>query len=190
MDYSEKEIDDYLQDYFSRNKEGIKVRIRFLLDNYVKQDYLFTPDSWFCFEETRHSFMMGDFVASIIMSAVTIERYLVFLLKTPFYLNDLDQASGDTLKKLTSQAFEKGFFDDQLKEKILQLVKNRDDFVHGVDSSTHTRPQIKDPILNSLMWTNSEFMKDEIEEKAKYGILTLFEFIDKLHYSKLILPNE
>ena len=81
MQYTEKQIEQYLLDYLKVNKEGIKNRLRFLLENWKIEDQVISPDVYYCLEEAKHSFMMGDFVASIIMCAVTIERHLSRLLR-------------------------------------------------------------------------------------------------------------
>lgn len=58
------------------------------------------------------------------------------------------------------------------------------DFVHGIDSKVHKRPQKKDSIENTFMWTELTYAK-EIEKNAKKSIIILFEAMDKLHYAKL-----
>lgn len=85
MQFTEKQIDEYLQEYFSSNSEAIKDRLRFLLELHEDEDRLIPPDVWHCFEEARHTFMMGDYVASMIMCAVTVERHLAKLLELPYY---------------------------------------------------------------------------------------------------------
>ncbi len=73
MPYSEKEIETYLNDYFQSNREAIKERLAFLLKFHEDEDRLIPPDVWYCFEEARHTFMMGDYVASMILCAVTVD---------------------------------------------------------------------------------------------------------------------
>ena len=92
MQYTQSQIDQCLADYMQSNGDAIKERLCFLLDNYNPEndDYLSSPDIHYCFEEARHAFMMGDFVASIIMCAVTIERHLARLLGLPYY-NPVDE---------------------------------------------------------------------------------------------------
>jgi hypothetical protein len=114
MQYTEKQIDEYLKAYFSspacaymhadRNSEAIKPacalhadrdRLRFLLELHEDEDRLIPSDVWYCFEEARHTFMMGDFVASMIMCAVTVERHLAKLLEFPYYA-PTDEKSAQT----------------------------------------------------------------------------------------------
>jgi len=187
MQYTETQIDEYITDYMLSNKEAIKSRLRFLLDNYddEDQDYLSWPDVFYCFEEARHAFMMGDFVASIIMCAVTIERQLAKLLGLP-YINPVDKKVSlkGVGERVIKSAKEKGIIDDDLRVKLLELNKLRSDFVHGIDSLVHKRPQNQDPIKNTFMWIEPGYTK-EIEEDAKKAILILFETRKKLHYSRL-----
>jgi len=77
MQYTEKQIDEYLKAYFSspacaythadRNSEAIKPacalhadrdRLRFFLELHEDKDRRIPPDVWCCFEEAHHSFMM------------------------------------------------------------------------------------------------------------------------------------
>ena len=61
MQYTEKQIDEYLLAYIRSNSDAIKERLRFLLELHEDEDRLIPPDVWYCFEEARHTFMMGDF---------------------------------------------------------------------------------------------------------------------------------
>lgn len=185
MQYTEKQIEQYLLDYLKVNKEGIKNRLRFLLENWKIEDQVISPDVYYCLEEAKHSFMMGDFVASIIMCAVTIERHLSRLLSLPFHAPADEKASLEFVgKKIIESAKEKSVIDNDLKKKLLELNKMRNDFVHGIDSEAHKRPQKKDPIENTFMWTEPTYAK-EIEKNAKKAITILFEAMNKLHYSRL-----
>jgi len=186
MPYSDSEIEKYLQDYFQSNKEAIKERLKFLTENYNEEDQLIPPDVWFCFEEARHTFFMGDYVACIIMCAVTIERHLAKLMELPFYApTDEQSAMTSTGEKLIKTARTKNIIDEDLENKLLELNTMRNDFVHGIDSSIHQRPQTNDPIKNAFMWTEQSIFNEEIENKAKQAIKTLFAARKKLHYSKL-----
>lgn len=82
-------------------------------------------------------------------------------------------------------ARDKGIIDEALQEKLLELNRMRSDFVHGLDSSVHTRPQAKDPLTNAFMWTKRAVMTAEIETRAKRALEILFKAERKLHYSKL-----
>ena len=187
MQFSDTQIDEYIADYLQANIEIIKTRLLFLLENYhpENRDYLCPPDINYCFEEARHTFMMGDFVASIIMCAVTIERQLSNLLGLPYYDPVDEKISLEGVgEKIIKSAKTKGIINEDLEGKILELFTMRNDFVHGIDSSKHKRPQKQEPIENALMWTES-FNSDEIENCAKKAIKILFEVHNKLHYSKL-----
>lgn len=188
MRYTQAQIDQYWADYVQNNEEAIKDRLRFLLDNYntKNEDYLSPPDVNYCFEEARHAFMMGDFVASIIMCAVTIERQLAKLLGLPYH-NPVDEkiSLAGVGEKIIKTAKEKGVIDEELKNKLLELNTLRNDFVHGLDSSVHKRPQKQDSVKNSFMWAEPNVLQNEIENNAKKAIKILFEAHDKLHYSKL-----
>jgi len=192
MQYTEKQIDEHIADYFLSNKETVKDRLRFLIDNYnpENEDYLSSPDVYYCFEESRHAFLMGDFVASIIMCAVTIERQLAKLLELP-YRNPVDEetAINETGRNILKSAKDNKIIDQVLFEKLESLFTLRNEFVHGISKESPidrkgTRPQFKDPIKNAFMWTESNYSK-EIENNAKKAIKILFEAHDKLHYSKL-----
>jgi len=188
MQYTQAQIDQYWTDYVQSNEESIKERLCFLLDNYnpENEDYLSPPDVYYCFEEARHAFMVGDFVASIVMSAVTIERQLSRLLGLPYH-NPVDEKISleGVGEKIIKTAKEKGIIDEELKDKLLELNTLRNDFVHGIDSSVHKRPQKQDSIKNAFMWTEPNVLQNEIEENAKKAIKILFEAREKLHYSKL-----
>lgn len=186
MKYTEKQLNEYLQEYIHSNYEAIKERLKFLLEQYEDEDRLIPTAVWYCFEEARHTFMMGDYVASIIMCAVTVERHLAKLLELPYHA-PTDEESAQTAigKRLINIAPKKKIIDKELQEKLLQLNKMRSDFVHGLDSSVHKRPQSKDPITNTFMWTEPTVMINEIETKAKRALEILFETEKKLHYSRL-----
>ena len=185
MQYTEEQIEQYINDYMLVNKEGIKSRLRFLLDNWKEKDQLLAPDVWYCLEEARHAFMMGDFIASIILSAVTIERHLARLLGLPFHSPVDEKTSFEGIGvKIIKSAKKNGIIDDDLNKKLLELNKMRNDFVHGINSETHKRPQKKYPIENTFMWTEPTYSK-EIEKNAKKSITILFEAMDKLHYTQL-----
>ena len=186
MQYNYEDIETYLQDYFQSNKEAIKERLVFLLELYDDEDQLIPPDVWFCFEEARHTFLMGDFVSCIIMCAVTIERYLAKLLEMPYYApTDEKSAITATGEKLIKTARAKGIIDDELETKLLELNKQRNDFVHGIDSQVHARPQINDPVKNAFMWTENSVFTAKIGNNAQKAVKTLFEARKKLHYSRL-----
>lgn len=187
MYYSESQINDYITDYLQTNTELIKSRLRFLLDNSNPDnpDNFFPPAVNYCFEEARHTFMMGDFVACIIMCAVTIERQLSNLLSLPYYDPVDEKLSLEGVgEKIIKSARNKGIINEDLEKKILELNSMRNDFVHGIDSSKHKRPQKQDSIENALMWVDSSF-SEEIENYAKTAIKIMFEVLNKLHYSKL-----
>jgi len=186
MQYNEKQIDEYLQAYIRSNIDAIKDRLRFLLELHEDEDQLIPPDVWYCFEEARHTFMMGDYVASMIMCAVTVERHLAKLLELPYYApTDENSALAATGRRLINTAKDKGIIDETLQEKLLELNRMRSDFVHGLDSSVHTRPQAKDPMTNAFMWTEPAVVTAEIETRAKRALEILFETERKLHYSRL-----
>ena len=187
MKYTEKQIEQYFSDYIDSNKDAIKSRLRFLLDIWKQQDdQLIATDVWYCFEEARHAFMMGDFVASIIMSSVTMERYLASLLGLPYFKPVDEKTSLEGVgKRVIKSARKKNIIDDDLKKKLLKLNKMRTDFVHGIDSNVHQRPQKKNSIVNTFMWTEPTIHYKEIERKAKESIKILFEAMKKLHYTKL-----
>jgi len=144
MQYTQAQIDQYWADYMQNNEEAVKERLSFLLDNCnpENEDYLSPPDVHYCFEEASHAFMDGDFVASIIMCAVTIERQIARLLGLPYH-NPVDEkiSFAGVGKKFIKTAKEKGIIDEVLKDKLLELNTLRDDFVHRIDSTVHKRPQ-------------------------------------------------
>ena len=120
------------------------------------------------------------------MCAVTVKRHLANLLELPYHSpTDEESARVATGKRLIDTAKDKGIIDESLQEKLLKPNRIRSDFVHGLDSSVHTRPQAKDPMTNAFMWTERAVMTAEIEEKAKRALEILFETERKLHYSSL-----
>jgi len=193
MQYTQAQIDQYWTDYVQSNEESIKERLRFLLDNYKpeNEDYLSSPDVHYCFEEARHAFMVGDFVASIIMCAVTIERQLALLLGLPYHNPvDEDTAKTKTGWNILKSAKDNNIINQDLFEKLETLFTLRNEFVHGISKENPadrkgTRPQAKDSIKNTFMWTEPNVLQNEIEENAKKAIKILFEAQEKLHYSKL-----
>ena len=193
MHYTQAQIDQYWKDYIQSNEKEVKERLRFLLDNYnpENEDYLSSPDVHSCFEEARHAFLVGDFVASIITCAVTIERQLAKLLDLP-YQNPVDEETAKTKTgwKILEAAKNKKIIDQDLFEKLVTLFDLRNEFVHGISKENTTdkkgtRPQFKDSIKNAFMWTEPSVLQNEIEKNAKKAIKILFEAHDKLHYSKL-----
>jgi hypothetical protein len=173
-------------DYFQSKLEAIKERPALLLERYDEEDQLIPPDVWFCFEEARHTIMMGDFVACIIMCAVTVERHLAKLLEMPYYAPaDERSALIETGEKLIKIAKAKRIIDGDLETKLLELNKLQNDFVHGIDSHVHARPQTNDPIKNAFMWTEKSILDSEIEHNARKAVKTLFEARKRLHYSRL-----
>ncbi len=186
MPCAEKQSDEYVQAYFRSNSGAIKDRLRFLLELHEDEDRLISPDVWYCFEEARHTFMMGDYVACMIMCAVTVERHLAKLLELPCYApTDEESARAATGKRLANTAKAKGIIDEPLQKNLLELNRMRSDFVHGLDSSVHTRPQTKDPMTNAFMGSEPAVMTTEIEEKAKSALEILFETERKLHDTRL-----
>ena len=85
MQYTDDQINEYIQAYFRSNNDAIKDRLRYLLELHEDEERLIPLDVWYCFEEARHTFMMGDYVASMIMCAVTVERHLAKLLELPYH---------------------------------------------------------------------------------------------------------
>lgn len=193
MKYTTAQFDKYWADYVSTaNKKAIKSRLRFLIENYNPEndDYVSTPDVYYCFDEAKHTFMMGDFVACIIMCAVTLERQLAKLLDLP-YQNPVDEktAKNKTGWSILHSAKENKIIDQDLFGKLETLFDLRNEFVHGISKENPTdkkgtRPQAKDPMRNTFMWTDPSKAK-EIEENAKEAIKILFQAREKLHYSKL-----
>ena len=186
MKYTEEQIENLINDQFIQNKNEIKRRLRFLLDNYTEQDQVISPDVWYCFEEARHSFMIGNYISSIIMSAVTIERYIAKLLEMP-YVAPVAQEEAHTCNgiKLINKAFDVGILNDEIKIKLEFLNQLRDDYVHGIDSTIHKRPQFKDPKCYIPIFLEQDNNCDLIENNAKKAILILFQTMDSLHYTKL-----
>jgi len=186
MKCGDEDIEAYSKDYFQSNKEAIKERLAFLLELYEEEDQLIPPDVLYCFEEARHTFMMDDFVACIILCAVTIERHLAKLLEMPYYSpTDERSALTATGEKLIKTAKAKRIIDGDLEKNLLELNKLRNDFVHGIDSQVHARPQTTDPIKHAFMWTEKTVLAAEIENSARKAVRTLFEARKKLHYSRL-----
>lgn len=60
MKYTKSQIDEYFSDYIKANEQAIKSRLEFLLEHYTEQDQVISPDVCYCFEEARHTYMMGD----------------------------------------------------------------------------------------------------------------------------------
>ena len=147
MHYTQAQIDQYWKDYIQSNEKELKERLRFLLDNYnpENKDYLSSPEVYYCFEEARHAFMMGDFLASIIMCAVTIERQLAKLLDLP-YRNPVDEETAKTKTgwKILEAAKNKQIIDQDLFEKLVTLFDLRNEFVHGISKENTTDKKERD----------------------------------------------
>lgn len=190
MKYTKSQIDEYFSDYMKANEQAIKSRLEFLLEHYTEQDQVISPDVWYCFEEARHTYMMGDFVACIIMCAVVIERHLAKSLEFPYYKpTDENSALFETGYKILKPAFENNIINNELFEELQKLFELRNNYVHGVSKENPknkkgTRPQMKDPIKHAFVWTDQDYGK-ELEEDAQFAIKTLFRVWEKLHYSKL-----
>jgi hypothetical protein len=189
MSYNKQQIDEYFRDYMQANEEEIKSRLEFLLDNFATQDQLLSADVLYCFEEARHTYMMGDFVACIIMCAVVIERRLANLLEFP-YPRPTDQktALNDTGYKVLESALKNSIINQNLFDDLEKLFELRNNYVHGVSKENPkdkkgTRPQMKDPIKHNFVWT--ENYGKELEKDAQIAIKILFKAWDSLHYSKL-----
>ncbi|MBC8147862.1 MAG: hypothetical protein H8E98_07765 [Bacteroidetes bacterium] len=190
MKYTKTQIDEYFNDYIKENEQAIKSRLEFLLEYYTEQDQVISPDVWYCFEEARHTYMMGDFVACIIMCTVVIERHLVKLLEFPYYkATDKNSALSETGYKILKPAFENNIINQKLFEELEKLFELRNNYVHGVSKENPkdkkgTRPQMKDPIKHAFVWTDHDYGK-ELENDAQFAIKTLFRAWEELHYSKL-----
>ncbi|MFC1682892.1 hypothetical protein ACFL0G_01620 [Candidatus Zixiibacteriota bacterium] len=84
---------------------------------------------------------MGDYVASIVMCAITVERHLTKLLELPYHAStDETSAQTATEKRLIDTAKNRRIINEALQKKLLELNRMRSDFVHGLDSIVHTRP--------------------------------------------------
>ena len=190
MKYTKSQIDEYFSDYMKVNEQAIKSRLEFLLEQYTEQDQVVSPDVWYCFEEARHTFLMGDFVACIIMCAVVIERRLAKLLELPYYEpTDKNSALNGTGYKILKPAFDKKIINQELFEELEKLFELRNNYVHGISNENlkdkkGTRPQMKDPIKHAFVWTDQNYGK-ELEDDAQFAIKTLFRVWEELHYSKL-----
>lgn len=190
MKYTKTQIDEYFNDYIKENEQAIKSRLEFLLEYYTEQDQVISPDVWYCFEEARHTYMMGDFVACIIMCTVVIERHLAKLLEFPYYkATDKNSALSETGYKILKPAFENNIINQKLFEELEKLFELRNNYVHGVSKENPkdkkgTRPQMKDPIKHAFVWTDHDYGK-ELENDAQFAIKTLFRAWEELHYSKL-----
>ena len=189
MKYTKQQIDEYFREYITENEEEIKSRLEFLLKNYKEQDQVVSPDVSYCFEEVRHTYMMGDFVACIIMCAVVIERRLAKLLEFPYYdPTDEKTATHDTGYKILQSALENNVINQDLFDELKKIFELRNNYVHGVskenlNNKKGTRPQIKDPIKHVFVWTQN--YGKEIEKDAQMAIKVLFRVWNELHYSKL-----
>ena len=56
MQYTEKQVDEFLQAYFRSNSDAIKDYLRFLMELHEDEDRIILPDIWYCFEATRHKY--------------------------------------------------------------------------------------------------------------------------------------
>lgn len=190
MKYTKSQIDEYFSDYMKANEQAIKSRLEFLIKHYKEQDQVISPDVYYCFEEAKHTYMMGDFVACIIMCAVVIERRLAKLLEYPVYDPiDKNSAVSETGYKILKPAFENNIINNELFEELQKLFELRNNYVHGVSKENPkdkkgTRPQMKDPIKHAFVWTDQDYGK-ELEDDAQFAIKTLFRVWEELHYSKL-----
>ena len=190
MKYTKSQIDEYFSDYMKANEQAIKSRLEFLIKHYKEQDQVISPDVYYCFEEAKHTYMMGDFVACIIMCAVVIERRLAKLLEYPVYDPiDKNSAVSETGYKILKPAFKNNIINQELFRELEKLFELRNNYVHGVSKENPknkkgTRPQMKDPIKHAFVWTDQDYGK-ELEDDAQFAIKTLFRVWEELHYSKL-----
>ncbi len=133
MKYTKTQIDEYFSDYIKANEQAIKSRLEFLLEHYTEQDQVISPDVYYCFKEARHTYMMGDFVACIIMCAVVLERRLAKLLEFPVYdPTDEKSALSETGYKILKPAFEKNIINQKMFKELEKLFELRNNYVHGV----------------------------------------------------------
>lgn len=157
MKYTNKQIDEYFRKYIKENEKEIKSRLEYLIKNYTEQDQVISPDVYYCFEEAKHTYIMGDFVACIIMCAVVIERRLAKLLEFPYYdPTDEKTAINETGYKILQSALENNIINQDLFDELVKLFELRNNYVHGVSKDNQndrkgTRPQMKDPIKHAFV---------------------------------------
>lgn len=186
---NEEVIRDRVKNYFENDLEDTVERLSFLLENFDDSVSFIGPhDVWFCFDEARHSFMVGNFVASISMCAITIERWLAFLLSIPFYdypdrEKQKERSDKDTLGKLNKYAHKIGLLNDSLYESITRLNHLRTNFIHGIDPATHKRPQeehfTKFSINNPKYYG---FVGRPLQKDAEEAIEIMFDFYKEHQY--------
>jgi len=180
----------YLDDYWVANKDNITPRLVFLLQKYENMpDYAGPSDIYYYFEEARHTFMMGDFVASIIMCACTIELWMSHLLKIPYYqprgtANEFDEK---TFEKLLDCCVAKGFISTDENKKLKKLMNMRTFYVHGKDVSKEKGCK-RESKEKSKFWSSPELQRHygvkSIGQDAQEAIEILFSFYKEHHYSK------
>ncbi len=179
----EKNFIDYVKKHNAVNLKDCIKRLEFLVENFNDSiDFIGPVDVWFCFEEARHSFMVGNFVATIVMCSITIERWLSFLLSIPFYDysgKEKQQKISDkeTLGKLNKYVHKIGLINDSLFGSIERLNELRTNFVHGIDHKTHSRPQQGKMSKFTIMEpSNLGLNVTSLQQDAEEAILILFGF--------------
>lgn len=183
-----KQVENYLKVYWNSNKNNIIERLNFLLKEFENMpDYVGPTDIWYYFEEARHTFMMGDFIASIIVSASTIELWMSWLLKIPFYTPRGKSIEFDefTFGRLLKTCISKKIINKQEESNLKKLNNLRTFYVHGKD--VLEKPGYKRESKSKSKFWGSEILQnyynvDSIEKDAKDAIKILFEFYRNHHY--------
>lgn len=191
MNYDyKKQAQEYLNIYWDSNKDSIIDRLTFLIKEFDGlPDYLGPADIWYYFEEARHTFMMGDFIASIILSACTIELWMSNLLEIPFYSprGSVIEIHEYSFKKLVDCCANKRLIDNDEKRSLYILNKLRTFYVHGKDIDNkfvykrESKKRVK--FWNSKLLANYWRIKS-VENDAKKSIKILFKFYRNHNYLK------
>ncbi len=185
-----KQAKDYLDIYWKTNKEYIEDRLIFLLKEFESTpDYAGPADIWYYFEEARHTFMMGDFVSSIILSACTIELWMAHLLKIPYYQprGSVWESDEGTYTKLLDSCLSRNIIAKDEYKHLRKLNELRTFYVHGKDISeslgNKRESRKKSKFWGSPMLIDYYGVKP-IERDARYPIRILFQFYKNHHYSQ------
>jgi len=182
--------ENYLDAYWRVNKKDIKRRLVFLLGEFEGMpDYAGPADIWYYFEEARHTFMMGDFIGSIILSVCAIELWMAYLLRIPYYQSrgTIEEFDEFTFGKLVKSCVSKKIISDREEKALVKLNNLRTFYVHGKDvfedSGNKRESKEKSKFWGSKI-LQSHFRVKSIEQDAQYAIRTLFYFYRNHHYSK------
>jgi hypothetical protein len=119
------------------------------------------------YEEARYSYVYGQYVAVIMLSACFIERTLAAIL----YAAGSDEHERSQLPTLVKTAVGKGWFSEEEGDSFIQLQQRRNPLVH------FRRPLSQGTLLSRMIETDKQY-HELLESDAKEAIILMHALVD------------